>query len=197
MNKLTPSIVLFCLLCLSHLSASPGALADYYKYTDSNGVVSITNKLESVPAKYRSTMKVVRETPPKDAGAVRLAEPQPEPAGAAAPEQESAQAPDQEPEGKFAQLSARFPWFKPLVYLAVIVVLFVVVLKVTSLLPSPLLAKAICVAFFLGVSVFLYKAYVAHLVEGTAKIKDNATNMMKKSMVREQQQVDPTAEAAK
>ena len=196
MNQITPSIVLFCLLCLSHLVASPGALADYYKYTDSNGVVSITNKLESVPAKYRSTMKVVREAPQKDAGAARQAEPQPEPAGAAEPEQESAQAPDQ-PEGKFAQLSARFPWFKPLVYLAVIVVLFVVVLKVTSLLPSPLLAKAICVAFFLGVSVFLYKAYVAHLVEGTVKIKDNATNMMKKSMVREQQQVDPTAEAAK
>lgn len=188
MTKTTLSPLFICLFCLIQFALVPRALADYYKYTDRQGVVSITNKLESVPAKYRSTMKVVRETPkaaPGAASQAQQAQP-PEAAPEAVSDPAGAQEQAQAPAGKFAELSARFPWFKPLVYLAVILALFVAVLKVSTLLPSPLLSKAICIAFFLGVSVFLYKSYVAHVVESTARIKENASNMMKKSMVREQ-----------
>ena len=194
MSKLTLSIVMLCLSLLLHSALVGEALADYYKYTDGRGVVNITNKLESVPAKYRSNMKVVREAPkPEPAAGIQAQQAQPEAAPAAAAEQESVQPAAQAPAGKFAELSARFPWFRPLVYLAVIVLLTAVVFKVSSLLPSPLLSKAICIAFFLGVFVFLYKAYVTHMVESTVKIKENATNMMKKSMVREQPQSDTGA----
>ena len=193
MSKLTLSIVMLCLSLLLHSALVGEALADYYKYTDGRGVVNITNKLESVPAKYRSNMKVVREAPKPEPAANQAQQAQPEAAPAAAADQESVQPAAQAPAGKFAELSARFPWFRPLVYLAVIVLLTAVVFKVSSLLPSPLLSKAICIAFFLGVFVFLYKAYVTHVVESTVKIKDTATNMMKKSMVREQPQSDTGA----
>jgi len=197
-TKMLP-FVLFCLLCLASFATAPAALADYYKYTDSRGGISITNNLDSVPAKYRSTMKVVRESPQKDAGAGnQLQQPQPEPE-AAAPEQTGAAAPAEAPTGKFAELSARFPWFKPLVYVGIFLATFVVMIKVTALLPSPLLAKVIYLAFFLGVFVFLYKAYVAHVVESTAKIKEKAAIMMKNSTVRElpQPEGDAAAPAAK
>jgi len=195
MTKTTLPIVLFCLLCLTQLFTASQAHADYYKYTDSRGVVSITNRLDSVPAKYRSTMKVVREAPKKDPDAGRQ---QPEPAAldAAAPEQESAAAPAQLPAGKFAELSARFAWFKPLVYLGVLLMLFVTIVKVTSLIPSPLLSKVIYLAFFLGVFVFLYKAYVAHVVESSLKVKERAVSMMKKSTVRELPEAAGDAAAA-
>ena len=186
--------LLIVLLCLFALAPVPGALADYYKYTDSSGAVSITNKLDSVPAKYRSSVKVITDDSlaKKDAGA-RKQLPQsdsaPE-APAAAPQQASSESASQAsapaPEGKFQELSDRFPWFKPLVYLFAFVALLVAVIKLTSLVPSPILSKLIYVAFFLGVFVFVYKSYVEHMVESSRTIKDKAATMMKKSTVREE-----------
>lgn len=188
---MTKPVLSLALLALALLLPVSGALADYYKYTDSRGVTNMTNKLESVPARYRATMTVVREEPKKAPAASqsdRQAEQAP-PAQAeqsAAPAQaEQSAAPAQAPEGKFAELSARFAWFKPLVYVGIGLALLVVVMKVTALLPSPMLAKAIWAGFFFGVSVFLYTSYVKNLVEGTHQVKEKAVGMMKKSMVRE------------
>lgn len=188
MTRILLPILLLCLFVSADFAMVPEALADYYKYTDSQGMISITNKLDSVPAKYRSTMKVVREEPKKAAGAGKEAQQperyEPEVVEATASEQAAA-LPAQAPAGKFAELSARFVWFKPLAYLAGFIALFVAIVKVTSLLPSPLLSKMIYLGFFLGVFVFVYQAYVAHVVESSLKIKENAAAMMKKSTVRE------------
>ena len=188
MTRILLPILLLCLFVSADFAAVPEALADYYKYTDSQGMISITNKLDSVPARYRSTMKVVREEPKKAAGAGKEAQQperyEPEVVEATASEQAAA-LPVQAPAGKFAELSARFVWFKPLAYLAGFIALFVAIVKVTSLLPSPLLSKMIYLGFFLGVFVFVYQAYVAHVVESSLKIKENAAAMMKKSTVRE------------
>lgn len=40
------------------------ALADIYKYTDDSGSVCITNTLQNVPKKFRSSMSVVKEDAP-------------------------------------------------------------------------------------------------------------------------------------
>lgn len=171
--------ILFCLLCLGSFLAVSDALADYYKYTDSHGVVSITNKLESVPAKYRSTMKVIKEDAPakKEPGAQRQEE-------AVAPEQApqpSAEAPAPGTYGKFEELSGRFPWFKPLIYLAVIVALFTAVTKITTLISSRLLSKVIYIVFSLSVFLFLFKTYSAHVVESSQKLKQDAVSAVKKT----------------
>lgn len=184
MLKSMPFIMLVSLFALNGLLPSD-LLADYYKYTDSKGVVSITNKLESVPAKYRSTMKVVREEPKKAPAAA----PAPEPVSqttASEPEPTAQTASETEPEGRFAQLSSRFVWFKPLVYLAAIVALFVLVIKLTSVIPSPLLSKLILISFFAGVLVFVYKSYVEHVVASSKKVKDSAVSVIKKSSNREE-----------
>lgn len=203
MTRILLPILLLCLFSPADFAMVPEALADYYKYTDSQGMISITNKLDSVPAKYRSTMKVVREEPKKDAGAGKGAQ-QPERyepivVEATAPEQADAAVPAQAPVGKFAELSARFVWFKPLAYLTGFLALFVAIVKVTSLVPSPLLSKMIYLGFFLGVFVFVYQAYVAHVVESSLKIKENAASMMKKSTVRElpETEVDAASSAQK
>jgi hypothetical protein len=168
-------------LCLALAAPSP-VLADYYRYTDAGGIVHITNKLKSVPAKYRATMKVTREEPKRDAAAQAPPAGQ-EVAGSQPAPQEQA-APEPAP-GLFAQLSSRHVWFKPLVWVAAVVLLFVGVVQLTSVIPSPLLSRLIYISFFTAVSVFLYKAYVTHLVEGTVKVKDRAVSMIKQSSSRE------------
>lgn len=160
------------------------AQADYYQYTDAGGAVNITNQLESVPKKYRTKVKVIKdeELTRKDAGARKQqAAPEQE---TAAPAEAVAPAPAA-PQGKIAELSARFPWFKPLLYLAGVFAAFLVVLKVASAVSSALFSRLIYLCFFLGVFVLLYKAYTEHLVADTMAVKEKAVNMMKKATVRE------------
>ena len=184
-NAVMLSAILIGAFCCNCMIPSD-LFADYYKYTDNRGVISITNKRDSVPAKYRSTMKVMREEPKADAGLGGQV-PEPQPAAAIPP----GQAADAAPEpglaaGKFAELSSRFVWFKPLVYLGVFLALTVIIIKLASLISSPLLSKLIYLSFFLGVFVFIYKSYVAHVVDSSTKIKNDAVSVIKNSMQREE-----------
>lgn len=186
MFRLLPFVMLVCLLALDCLLPT-GLLADYYKYTDGHGVVNISNNLGSVPAKYRTKMKVVREEPKKEqlqAAEVQAPGAQAE-AAASGREQASVAASESKPESRVAEIFSRFPWLKPLAYIAGIVALFVVIVNLTSKLSSPHLSKVIYLSFFLGVMVFLYKNYVEHVVASTTKVKDAAISMMKKSSNRE------------
>lgn len=158
--------------------------ADYYKYTDNRGVVNMTNKLENVPAKYRSTMKVVREEKKKAPAAGLQSTTGAEQQAAPALEQQAVPEPEPKPESSFSRLCGRFVWLKPLLYVLGGVALFAVVIKVASQL-GPMLSKVIYLSFFLGVFVFLYKAYAEYVVTSSAKIKENAVSIMKKSSNRE------------
>ena len=184
---MTKSCLQLMLLCCLAAAWVPAALADYYKYTDSGRTVNISNSLETVPQKYRSRVKVIRdETLTKqDLGARKL----PPPAAAAQEESNppgaTAAAAAPAPQGKFAQLSGRYSWFKPLLYLAGVLAGFLVVVKVAALVPSAALSKLIYLSFFLGVFVFLYQAYVTHVVEDSLAVKEKAIIMMKKSSLRE------------
>ena len=166
----------------------PVAFGDYYQYTDTKGAAHISNKLDSVPQKYRSRVKVTSDEAlsKQDLGA-RKQPPQSAPAQeeSSAAKEEVAPSPAHAPEGKFATFSARYAWFQPLVYLVAIMVAFLVVIKLTALVPSGLLSKLIYLSFFMGVFVFLYKAYVENVVESTTAVKEKAITMMKKSNVRE------------
>lgn len=171
--------------CLT-IGSAPIALADYYKYMDSGGVLNITNKLDTVPRKYRSSVKVIPDEnlSKHDLGARKQQlEPAPEENGlvkeTAAPEPASA------PQGKLAQLSARFIWFKPLLYLSAILAAFLVVIKIASLVPPGPLSKLIYLSYFFGVGVFLYQASIEHVVADSLAVKEKAVNMMKKANQRE------------
>jgi hypothetical protein len=163
------------------------ALADYYKYTDASGAVNISNKVESVPQKYRSHMKVIKdETLSKqDTGARKQQQPEPAQEESSMPKEAAAPAPTLAPQGKIAELSARFIWFKPLLYVGAILAAFLIVLKLASVVPSPQLSKLIYLSFFIGVFTFLYKAYVEHVVADSLAVKEKAVTMMKKASVRE------------
>lgn len=184
MGNRTFSLVLFFLVSL--LLATPSQpLADMYKYTDGRGVVNITNNINSVPAKYRASMKVIKEEVKKTPAAAQEAQPEAAPIPSA-PADAVAPAPEQ-PQGKFAQMCERFPWLKPIAYLAGILAALLVIMKVTSQLSSPLLAKVIYISFFLGVFVLLYKTYVGYMVESSARIKRQTETIMKNSVPREPQ----------
>jgi len=185
-TKTTLFTALFTLFCLN-LAAPSRLLADYYQYKDSRGVISMTNKLESVPAKYRSSMKVIHEEPKKAPAKADEAAPQAAEAASPATDQSAAATPAAEaPSGKFAELCARFPWLKPLLYIAGFFAALVAVFKVTSHIPSPLLSRLILLSFFVAVFVFMYKSYVEYMVNSSVEIKAKAVNMMKKSGTREQ-----------
>jgi hypothetical protein len=160
---------------------APKVFADFYQYTDGSGVVSITNRIDGVPKKYRATMKVVREEPSSKKAAQPEAV-QPEPVSIEPVSQSVAPA---NLAGRFEELGNRFPWFKPVVYLAVIVAIFTLITKVTVLLPSRLLGRVIYVAFTAGVLVFIYKSYSAHVVETTRKLKEDAEAVARKAAARQ------------
>lgn len=159
------------------------ALADYYKYVDSSGAVNMTNKLESVPQKYRSRVKVITDESlsKKDQGAKK--EQQPAAQEESAAPQEAAAVPA--PQGKFAEFCSAHVWMKPLLYVAGILAAFLVVMKLASVVPSAQLSKLIYLSFFIGVFVLLYKAYIEHVVADSIAVKEKAVNMMKKANVRE------------
>lgn len=58
------SICHVSLLLLSYalLVVPPSLFADYYKYTDESGSVNVTNNLHNVPAQYRSSATVIKES---------------------------------------------------------------------------------------------------------------------------------------
>ena len=184
---MTLRILQLMLLFAVTLGIVPVALADYYKYTDASGAVNISNKLESVPQKYRSHLKVIKdETLSKqDTGARKEQQPEPAQEESSMSKETAAPAPALAPQGKIAELSARFIWFKPLLYVGAILAAFLVVLKLASVVPSPQLSKLIYLSFFIGVFTFLYKAYVEHVVADSLAVKQKAVTMMKKTNVRE------------
>jgi hypothetical protein len=167
---------------------APVALADYYQYTDANGTVNISNKLESVPQKYRSRMKLIREETltKQDQGARKQAAPEAAREESGAPQESApaAPAPAPAPQGMLAGLSAH-AWFKPMLYVVGFFAALMAVIKLTSVIPSALLSKLIYLSFFIGVFVLMYKAYIEHVVADSLAVKEKAVTMMKKASERE------------
>ena len=170
------------------LSGNHPAHADYYKYTDRNGAVCISNRLDAVPPQYRSTMKVISEgalekrdkstrlgTPHRDA-------PMPETTSSAEAPKDAAPA---SPPTAAGPLFSRFPWLSPLLFVGAAILLFGIVRKLSEFLPSPLLARVIYLAFFLGVFVFAYKCYADHVAESYATIKTRILALFEKANRRE------------
>jgi Domain of unknown function (DUF4124) len=165
------------------------AHANYYKYTDKTGAVCFTNNPDSVPKKYRATMKVIRkETLERKDRASRIGTPGRETAtpapGVAEVQKQTAPAPAA-PTSTFGQLSARFPWLKAVFITGAILCAFLVVRKLSDLLPSALLGRLILIAFFLGVFVFVYKSYAEHLSKSYSDVKTKILAMFENANKRE------------
>jgi len=157
-------------------------LADYYKYTDASGAINMTNKLDTVPQKYRSRVKVIHEeTLSKQDPGARKQQAEPVQEESSSTPKAAAPAPAAAPQGKIAELSARYVWFLPLLYLGGFFAALMVVIKLASLVPSAALSKLIYLSFFLGVGVFLYQAYIAHVVEDSIAVKEKAVKSLQKA----------------
>ena len=181
--------VLTTVLLLTLIAALPRtAHADYYKYTDGSGTVCITNNRDTVPPKYRATMKVIREeTLGKKEPVKRLETPGETPvtpgASVSSPEKDVASA--EEPTSAFGRLMSRYPWFKPVLIVISIILLYLIVRKIAAALPSPLLARLVCIVFFLGVFVFMYVSYTRFLTSSFISVKTKMLAMFEKSNRRE------------
>ena len=160
------------------------ARADYYKYTDDKGAVCITNTLDSVPPRYRKRMQVIRDETLSAKDTLKPKAPAPEQPQAA---EEPATRPTQavQPETRFGRLSARYPWVKPLVFLGAFMACFLLVVKLAAIIPSPLIARLIYLAFFLGIFLFAYKSYADYLVSGYFSAKQKILPMFGKANERQ------------
>jgi len=189
------SITLIALAMLAFLSGvgvfghTPPACADYYKYRDNKGIICITNNLNAIPPQYRSTMKVIREDKPgrldrgnqaRTAPEVSPVVREPAAAGHDRPTATSSQS-----DSPFAQLLARFPLIKMLIMIAGIVAVSIIIVKLTSMIPSPQLARLINIVFFLGLFVFAYKLYADNLVGNYFTIKSKILGIFTRANVRE------------
>ena len=181
-------IPLLFLVSFLLLAGNRPAHADYYKYTDKTGAICISNKLDAVPPRYRATMKVIREeTLEKKDRSTRQQTPRSDTPPQAVSDTEKAskdEAPAVPPTA-YEQLSARFPWLTPLLFLGAVILLFFIVGKISALMPSPQLAKIIYLVFFLGVFVFAYKCYADHLLESYTTIKSKIFALFEKANRRE------------
>lgn len=175
---------LFTLVAGIAVGGVPNACADFYKYTDNTGAVCLTNDRNAVPPQYRSTMKVVREETAEKKAPLLPKQPAKSSPAAAAPV-EQVPAPAASPPSRIDGLTGRFPWLRPLAIVAGFVALFLVVARVSTLLPSPLLARAVYLAFFLGVFVFGYKVYADSMLEGYLTVKTKLLVMFTKANERE------------
>ena len=77
MNQVPRFLIIFSLLALFGMLAfpwEPSAEAAFYRYTDKNGVVHFTDRLESIPSEYRNQIKEYKEMkqpeapPPQEKG---------------------------------------------------------------------------------------------------------------------------------
>lgn len=180
----TSSMVVLAMVVLA-----PHAVhADYYKYTDKTGVVCITNTAESVPPIYRATVKVIREeTLDRKDRASRIESQRQTPVAA-----ETASAPDvqkqdkpAEPASAYGRLLTRFPWSKPVLIVSALFCIFLIIRRLSAILPSAQLARLIYIAFFLGAFVFVYKSYAEHLANSYASVKTKIVALFEQANRRE------------
>ena len=160
------------------------ARADYYKYTDKTGAVCITNTPDSVPPKYRSSMKVIREeTLDRKDRANRIESQRQAPAApeSAPPEEAQKQDTPAEPVSVVGRLKARSPWLLPALLAGAVIVLFLIVRKLSEIMPSPLLARLIALSFFVGVFLFTYKLYAEHISTSYFTIKTKTIALFEKA----------------
>jgi hypothetical protein len=173
--------------CLFAFFCPATTSADIYKYTDSHGVISMTNRLDAVPARYRAKMTVIKDaSASKDDPAPKAAQPQAPTVDDSALDQPKTAQSESAPVRKFQELSGAYPWFRPLCYVAAVLAAFLMVNKISSLLPSPLLGRVIHLAFIVGLVVFLFKSYSDHVAETSHKLKEEAASIVKKSQARQE-----------
>ena len=176
-ERFYPVMMLFLVLLAAMFALNPAARADYYKYTDSKGVICITNDPKAVPHKYTATMKVIHEDKAGRTNSGNRAQVQVQQAvssatqGVAPASLVTPSPPPSAPGSRFGQISAQFPWITPLVAFGSVIVTFFVLIKLKTLISSPQTVKLTCLALLLGSFVITCKFYVDHLISGffTAK----------------------------
>jgi hypothetical protein len=189
-RKVKQFVIVLLFLSFAGMSGQkPYAFADYYMYTNSKGILCISNQRNNVPPKYRATMKIIREETlaKKDPGAPKQAQSEPSSLlrDESSPADTVQQAVAPQATSRIGQLTARFPWLKLLAIIAGIAASFIIVRKIAAAVPSPQLARLILLVFFLSVMVFFYKSYTDYLVNSYFSIKTKFLGMLNKANTRE------------
>lgn len=171
---------LFLCLCSTPAAAGEKTL---YRYRDASGNLAFTDNLQSIPAPLRKD--AVPFVPPQGGGPSAAPIPADPPSPAAPPPSLAPDEPSPAAASGFVALAQglwEHPWAKIGAYLAGVVVLFLLLIKLLDHLPSPLLARLILLAFFLGVMTFGYKLYIENIVQGAVAVKDQSVKMFEKAL---------------
>lgn len=172
------------LLCGLLLPAESHAL---YRYRDAAGNLCFTDDWRTIPVELRASAEPPVPAPgsaPSPAKPAAVAPVEPASAVTAAPVPSNLPLPAATQALATAQGLWEHPWAKIGAYLAGVVVLFLLLIKLLDYLPSPLLARLILLAFFLGVMTFGYKLYIENMVQGFDKVKDQSVKVLEKSLQR-------------
>gem|GEM_PF-3637895 len=187
-------VMLMTLVGIVACAVLPGAtLADLYKYKDASGTLCITDRLDSVPVKFRGSVQVVKDDAPK-AGVKREAEQAP--AASEEPQPPPVQPQPPAPGNRFEELSAKYVWFKPLAMVGALVVGLLIAGRVARLLPTRQFGRLFSLVVFLGIIVWAYKCYMDQMVANYLSVKEKVVTMFKKANQRGGQQAGKEEELA-
>lgn len=206
-------------LCLSiFLVWSPvAAFADFYKYLDETGGLNVTNDYNSIPERYRAGITIVKESDLQKKAQAREKQvrdervrankslPKSEPAAQTQtlPESSSGAAvPMNEKAGSVSENSSSNKstgWFArqaPLLKIAALIALFIgfaaVAGKLVSTLVPRTLGVIIRIALFVGVIVYVFKAYSENVVKAFAVMKSE-TDAIQNSAVKRIERIEKQA----
>ena len=178
----TVRAVLLSLWCICLWGAWSKAGADLYKYKDGTGTVCITDKLQSVPVKYRDHLQVIRDDARSRSDQAAEPKPQPrQPAAAEPSEPGSAREAALPSPAASGQPGGRYPWLEPLLIVCGILLALAIVAKIVKMLPSAQLGRLIYLVFFAGISVLVYKLVGEQVVNNYLDAKGKVTAMFGKS----------------
>lgn len=174
---------LLFLVC-SLLFVTSVAYADMYKYVDDTGSVVITNSIESVPKKYRTSMKVIKEEIPlsqqKLLPEVQKRKTDPTPSTQSVQTQRELQ---KESQGITAD--SREKYINTGFVLAAIIVGYFIMTRLTGSLGFPRMGMIAFLLLVLTGGVYLYNLYIKEMSATFSKLRKDALGMKMNVETRE------------
>lgn len=168
-------ILIVCLF----VSVAASAHADMFKYRDDSGTLCMTNKLESVPKKFRKKMTVVKEesstllppvaTQPTENREQATVSPK-EPADVAAP----------------PAATNRERYIRTGLVLAGCILLYFVISRICAALSIQKIGTVVILLTMLGGGVYLYGLYIEEMRAIFSRLRSDSNNIKKNVETREQ-----------
>lgn len=158
------------------------AAADIYKYTDDSGSVCMTNTLNSVPKKYRSSMTVIKEESPAQKTLLpQVQKRNSDPLPYVAPQAQQAV----EQEVKSDPVQNRQKYVRTGLIVAGIIAGYFLLTRLMGTLGFPRIGTLLFLALALVGGVYLYGLYIKEMKEVFGTLRKDAHNIKKNVESRE------------